>query len=179
MAGTGLVRMRRDARGAKNTSHTHRRVYSTVRPAVASMTMYAHNGPWRNPPSRSNSLLQNPFTGGMPASASRAEDEHRAGERHRPGKPAHLLHVACPDGVDDGARAEKQQRLEHGVAEEVELALENPARPDRIDHESELADGGPRQHALQVVRYQGHDPGNERGHHSHDDDGESSSPGRR
>ena len=91
---------------------------------------------------------------------------------HVAAQAAHGRHLVRVHGVDDAARPEEEQRLEHGVREEVEhrghvaqsagVGIGRGADPERDDHEADLRDGAEGQHALDVALHAGHDGGVER-----------------
>ena len=71
--------------------------------------------------------------------------------------------------MDDAPRAEEQQRLEHGVGEEVEhrghvtqpsgVRVGRGRDAQRHEHEPDLRNGAERQHTLDVALHTGHDGG--------------------
>ena len=65
--------------------------------------------------------------------------------------------------VDDAARAEEQAGLEEGVRDQVEDAGRVGADAHGEEHEAELADGGVREHLLDVVLREADGRGEERG----------------
>ena len=58
--------------------------------------------------------------------------------------------VVAADGMDDGAGAEEQQRLEDAVRQQVEEPGAREPGADRRHHVAELRDRRIRQHALDV-----------------------------
>ena len=85
---------------------------------------------------------------------------------------AHCRHLVRVYGVDDAAGAEEQQRLEHGVGEEVEhrghvtesagVGVGRGADAEGDDHEADLRYGTECQHALYVALHASHYGGVER-----------------
>ena len=67
------------------------------------------------------------------------------------------------DGVDHGAGAEEEQRLEDAVGEQVEEARGREAGADGRHHVAELRHGRVGEHALDVVLHAGEHRGEERG----------------
>ena len=61
------------------------------------------------------------------------------------------------DRGDDGACAKEQQGFENGMAEQMELTGKDRAGANRIDHETQLADGRISQHAFDIVGGHRHD----------------------
>ena len=77
------------------------------------------------------SLLQNPLNGGTPEIESEAIEHVNARHRHLADQPAHLVAVPRPRAVLERARAEEEERLEHGVVHEVVEPAEESRRRDQ------------------------------------------------
>ena len=89
-------------------------------------------------------------------------DHHQPSDRHLRRKPAHLAHVLLfMQGVFHRARAQEQQRLEEGVAEEVEDAHRKGAKAARREHVAKLRAGRIRDDAFDVVLADGDGRGKE------------------
>ena len=97
----------------------------------------------------------------------------QAGDEERPVRDGHILaqtshsrHLVAVDGMDDAARAEEEQGLEHGVGEEVEHAghvtqasfvrVGRGTYAESHHHEADLRNGGEGQHTLDVALHAGY-----------------------
>ncbi len=95
------------------------------------------------------------------------DEEGDVGHRHVFPKSAHVAHLVAMHGVDNGAGAEEQEGLEHGVGEEVEhgghvaqpLVAAHSGNAEGHHHESDLGDGGEGEHPLDVRLHAGDDGG--------------------
>ena len=97
------------------------------------------------------------------------DEERRMRHGHVSAQAAHGRHLVGVHGMDDAPGAEEQQRLEHGVREEVEhrghvpqsarMGIGRGADAQRHDHEADLRNGTERQHTLDVALHAGHDGG--------------------
>src|ERR1019366_2180348 len=73
-------------------------------------------------------------------------------------------------GVDDGAGAEEEQRLEERVRENVKDAGGEGSNTERKEHVAELRDGGIGEYALDVVLYEADGGGEDGGQGTNDGD---------
>lgn len=71
-----------------------------------------------------------PLSGGDGRGGKGTDEEADGRDRHAAEQTAHLLHVARTRGIEQGARAEEQLALEHGVVERV---VEGGHERDRRD----------------------------------------------
>jgi hypothetical protein len=94
-----------------------------------------------------------PEAGERREAGERAQPDRERPERHRhvPPKPAHPRHQVAADRVDHAAGGEEEQRLERGVRQQVEEGGGGGADRERTGHVADLGDGGPGEHALDVV----------------------------
>ena len=99
----------------------------------------------------------------------RGADRHgREGDRQMGAQSAHPAHVLlAAEGVDDAAGAEKEERLEERMRDEVEEPRGVRAGPDPQEHVAELRDRGIREDALDVPLFQGDRRGEEGGEGAH------------
>ena len=98
-----------------------------------------------------------------------ADEEAHIGDRHVLAQPTHILVEVAAHDHDDGTGAEEEQRLEHGVGEEVEhgchvaqatmMVVEGEADTQGHEHVGDLRDRGEGQSALDVGLRTGHGSG--------------------
>ena len=119
---------------------------------------------------RAVGLPENLVLGEEAGEAGNAGDGHAAdphgpeGDRDLVLEAAHAPHVLlAAHGVDHGAGAEEEQRLEEGVGEQVEDRDPVGADAERQEHVAELADGGVGEDALDIGLHQRDAGGQDRG----------------
>ena len=90
-------------------------------------------------------------------------DEGPEGGGHVLPQPTHVAHVVRVHGVDERAGPEEEEGLEEGVGEEVEDPCRPGAHPHGHHHVADLADGGVREHSLDVVLHEGEETPDDHG----------------
>ena len=119
--------------------------------------------------SRIWSLAKKPASGGHAGEGQRADDERPPRDRHPPDQPAHPLQVGfLVHAVHHRAGAQEHQRLVEGVGDEHEHRARVGAHPGGHEHEPELAHGGVREDALDVVLGEAHGRREQRRDEPHD-----------
>ncbi len=108
------------------------------------------------------------------AQRQHADGVSEKSERHVGPEAAHAANVLLlVAAVNHRARAEKQQRLEKGVRDQVEHAHGDAAQAEAGHHVAELRNGGVGEDALDVVLRDGDERGKDRSGRAHPgDDGE-------
>ena len=114
------------------------------------------------------------------ADGQTGNEESNVRDGHVLAQSTHGRHLVAVYGMDDAAGPEEEQRLEHGVGEEVEHGGHVTQRThvfvaggvfgadtERYHHERNLRDGGEGQHALDVALAAGHGGSVEGGEGSH------------
>ena len=108
---------------------------------------------------------------GHASNRDRADQERPVGDRQILLQSAHVADVLLTgQRVDDGARAEEEQRLEERMRVKMEDAGAVRAHPHRQEHVAELRDRRIRQHALDVVLDQADRAGHQRRRRADDGD---------